>query len=133
MIVVDDYAHHPTEIRVNIEAARLRYPEHRIWAVWQPHTYSRIQQFWSGFVDAFAGADEVLVTPIYAAREAPIKGVTGMALVEAISPHQSAAYVPTFDDAVDSLRRAARAPAIVLIFSAGDANLIADKFLDAGT
>ena len=132
VIVVDDYAHHPTEIRVNIEAARLRYPERQIWTVWQPHTYSRVQQFWSGFVTAFEGADRVLVTPIYAAREKPLEGVTSPALTQAISAHCSAAYAPTFDDAVDTLRRFVKAPAVVLIFSAGDANLIADKFVDEG-
>lgn len=132
VIVVDDYAHHPTEIRINIEAARLRYPGRQIWAVWQPHTYSRIQTFWSDFVSAFDGADQVIVTPIYAAREAPLKGVTGEALAEAISSHRAAIYSPTFDDVVETLVRFARAPAVVLIFSAGDANIIADKFLAAG-
>jgi len=132
VIVIDDYAHHPTEIKVNIEAARLRYHGHQIWAIWQPHTYSRIQQFWSGFVNAFAEADSVLLTPIYAAREAPIEGITSQALAEAMASHRSASYVPTFQDAVDALIRRVRPPAVLLIFSAGDANLIADMFLDAG-
>ena len=130
IIVVDDYAHHPTEIRVNIEAARLRYPGRQIWAVWQPHTYSRVQEFWSSFVEAFAGADRVLVTPIYAAREAPIAGVSGPALVDAMAARCQASFASTFDDAVQRLRDWAGAPAAVLIFSAGDANIIADKFLN---
>ena len=130
VIVVDDYAHHPTEIGVNIQAARLRYPEHQIWAIWQPHTYSRVQQFWAEFVESFAEADQVLVTPIYAAREPPVEGVTGAALAAELQARQSAAYVPTFDDAVDHLLSSARAPAVVLIFSAGDANIIADKYLN---
>jgi UDP-N-acetylmuramate--alanine ligase len=129
VLVVDDYAHHPTEIRVNIEAARLRYPGRQIWAVWQPHTYSRVLAFWSGFVTAFDRADHTIVTPIYAAREAPRDGVTGAALAKAIAEHNPATYSPTFDDAVQTLRRADMAPAVVLVFSAGDANLIADKFL----
>ena len=129
VIVIDDYAHHPTEIRVNIEAARLRYPEREIWAVWQPHTYSRIRQFWPGFISAFHGADHVLITPIYAAREAAIDGVTSRALVEAMSDHGGAVYAPSFDETVEILRRSGRAPAVVLIFSAGDANQIADLYL----
>ena len=129
VIVIDDYAHHPTEIQVNIEAARLRYPEREIWAVWQPHTYSRIQQFWQGFTGAFHGADQALITPIYAAREEAIEGVTSPALVEAMSDHGSAVYAPSFEAAVDILRRGVRAPAVVLIFSAGDANQIADLYL----
>ena len=132
VIVVDDYAHHPTEIRVNISAARLRYPAHEIWAIWQPHTFSRAQQFWTEFVEAFSDVDKVLVTPIYAAREAPISGVTSEALVEAMTAYCAASFTPTFDDAVDTLRRTVRPPAVVLIFSAGDANLIADKYLNPG-
>jgi len=127
--VIDDYAHHPSEIRVNIEAARLHFPECQIWAVWQPHTYSRVKQFWRGFVTAFAGAQGVLVTPIFAAREAPLKGVSSEALVKAMSIECRADYAPSFDAAADILRCKVRAPAVVLIFSAGDANLIADKFL----
>lgn len=130
VVVVDDYAHHPTEIKVNLQAARLRYPQHQIWAIWQPHTFSRIKQFWSEFVGAFQEADQVLVTPIYAARETPIDGVTSAALVAALQSSQPAAYAPTFDDAVDMLNRAVRAPAVLLIFSAGDANIIADKYLN---
>ena len=133
VVVVDDYAHHPTEIRVNIAAARLRYPERQIWAVWQPHTYSRIQQFWLGFISAFESADHVLVTPIYAAREQPLDGIRSEALAGAIRARGGAAYAPSFDDAVEILRRSAKAPAVALIFSAGDANVIADKFLAAGS
>lgn len=133
VVVVDDYAHHPTEIRVNLEAARLRYPEHQIWAIWQPHTFSRVQQFWRGFITAFAGADRVLITPIFAAREAPIEGINSRALVAAMSATGSAAYAPDFDDAVAILSRDARAPAVVLIFSAGNASQIADLYLEGGT
>ena len=130
VIVVDDYAHHPTEIRVNIEAARLRYPGHQIWAIWQPHTYSRVQQFWRAFIGAFGEADNVMVVPIYAAREAAVAGVTSAALAKEIRPRVAASYSPSFDDAVAALRRSVIAPAVVLIFSAGDANIIADKFLN---
>lgn len=131
VVVVDDYAHHPTEIRVNLQAARLRYPQHQIWAVWQPHTFSRIQQFWAEFAAAFQEADQVLVTPIYAARESSIDGVTSAALVAEMRSRQPAAYAPSFDDAVDLLSRSVRAPAVLLIFSAGDANIIADMYLNS--
>ncbi len=133
VIVVDDYAHHPTAIRVNIEAARRRYPEHQIWTIWQPHTFSRVQQFWGGFITAFKGADRVLITPIFAAREAPLEGINSRALAAAMSAHGSAAFVPNFDDAAAILRRDARAPAVVLIFSAGDAVQIADLYLEGET
>ncbi len=130
VIVVDDYAHHPTEIRVNIRAARMRYPQHQIWAIWQPHTFSRIKRFWSEFVGAFFEADRVLITPIYGAREAPIDGVTSAALVAEIQPAVPTSLAPTFDDAIDILRLSVSPPAVVLVFSAGDANVIADKYLN---
>ncbi len=127
VIVVDDYAHHPTEIRVNLEAARSRFPGHKIWAIWQPHTYSRLRQFWNSFVAAFDEADHVMILPIYAAREAPLPGVTSAALAQEI---QQACYAPSMDKAVESLRQSVAAPAALLIFSAGDANVIAEKYLD---
>ena len=129
IIIVDDYAHHPTEIKVNIRAARMRYPLHQIWAVWQPHTFSRVKQFWSEFVGAFYEADRVVVTPIYGAREAPLDGVTSAALVAEMRQTVAASLAPTFDDAVEILRGSVSPPAVVLIFSAGNANLIADKYL----
>ena len=70
IVVIDDYAHHPTKIRATLAAARLRYPGRRIWAVWQPHTYSRTRLLLAEFAAAFEQADEVVVTDIYPAREA---------------------------------------------------------------
>ena len=133
VIVVDDYAHHPTEIRVNIQAARLRYPGRQVWVIWQPHTYSRVRQFWTGFVSAFAGADRVLVTPIYAAREAPVEGISSERLVEEMAKTIPTRYAPSFDEAVQLMRRFVEPPAVVLIFSAGDANRIAELYLDEAT
>ncbi len=130
VIVVDDYGHHPTAIRANIRAARLRYPGHRIWAIWQPHTYSRVQRFWGDFATAFDEADRALITPIYAAREAPLPGVDGRAMTRAIQGRTNACFVATFAKAVEQLRQARDRPTIALIFSAGDANKIADMYLD---
>ena len=131
--MVDDYAHHPTEIEVNLRAARLRYPDRQIWAIWQPHTYSRVRQFWSEFVAAFHDADRVIITPIYAAREMPIDGVSSQALAAEMKCQSDAIFAPTYDNAVSMLRQFAVAPAVVIIFSAGDANQIADLYLDCGT
>lgn len=130
VIIVDDYAHHPTEIEVNIRAARLRYPDHQIWAIWQPHTFTRVRAFWSAFIAAFHGADRILVTPIYAARETPLKGVTSEALVSEMKGRYDTRFSPSYVDAAAILRERALAPAVALIFSAGDANLIADLFLN---
>jgi UDP-N-acetylmuramate--alanine ligase len=83
VMVVDDYAHHPTEIRATLEAARSRYPERRIVAVFQPHLFSRTRDFAPEFGRALAQADEVWVSEIYPAREEPVEGVTGMLVVQA--------------------------------------------------
>jgi UDP-N-acetylmuramate--alanine ligase len=74
--IIDDYAHHPTEVTATLQAARAAYEGHRIIAVFQPHLYSRTRDFASDFASALAAADEAWVTPIYAAREQPIPGVT---------------------------------------------------------
>ena len=132
VIVVDDYAHHPTEIKATLRAAALRYPQRQIWAVWQPHTYSRVRQFMAGFLAAFAQADHVLITPIFAAREAVDEKISSRRLAAAMQDHPSVRYVPSFDDAVWQLRQEAVPPAIILIFSAGDANRIADLYLNRG-
>jgi UDP-N-acetylmuramate--alanine ligase len=83
VVVVDDYAHHPTEIRAAVAAARSRFPGRRIVAVFQPHLFSRTRDFAPEFGRALAGADEVWVTEIYPAREKPIAGVTGVLVAQA--------------------------------------------------
>jgi UDP-N-acetylmuramate--alanine ligase len=83
ILVVDDYAHHPTEIRATLTAARGRYPHRRIVAVFQPHLYSRTRDFSREFGEALAMADEVWVSEVYSARGTPIPGVTGMLVAQA--------------------------------------------------
>jgi UDP-N-acetylmuramate--alanine ligase len=73
--VIDDYAHHPTEVRASISAARDAWPDRRLAAVFQPHLYSRTRRFAEAFADALAEADDGLVLPVYGAREDPIPGV----------------------------------------------------------
>lgn len=131
VIVVDDYAHHPTEIRVNLKAARRRYPRHQIIALWQPHTFSRVKQFWRDFLQAFDAADSALLLPIYAAREAPIAGISSNALARELAANCPALYCDSFEGAVEALRQTVTPPAVILIFSAGDANRIADMYLGA--
>ncbi len=75
--VIDDYAHHPTEIRATLAAAQSAFPEYAIWAIFQPHTYSRLQEFYDGFINSFDRADAVLVTEVFAAREAVGDKVSG--------------------------------------------------------
>ena len=81
--VLDDYAHHPTELRATLEAARARFPGRRLVAAFQPHLYSRTRDFVSEFGEALASADVVWVTDVFAAREAPIPGVDGAMVADA--------------------------------------------------
>jgi UDP-N-acetylmuramate--alanine ligase len=81
--VVDDYAHHPTEIRATLAAARAAYAGHRLIAVFQPHLFSRTRDFAAEFGAALAAAEEIWVTDVYPAREAPIAGVSGELIVRA--------------------------------------------------
>jgi UDP-N-acetylmuramate--alanine ligase len=126
--IVDDYAHNPLSIRAVLSAARQRYPGRAIWAVWQPHTYSRTQALMSDYVKAFDAADHVLVTDIYAARENPIEGVTSAAVVAAMQ-HPDARHTATFEDTVQVLSEEVKAPAVILIMSAGDAPQIGIEYL----
>ena len=73
---IDDYAHHPAELRATLTSIRRMYPDRRITAVFQPHLYSRTKDFYSGFAESLSLADEVILLPIYPARELPIEGVT---------------------------------------------------------
>ncbi len=126
--VIDDYAHHPTEIRATLAGAKARYPNRRIWAVWQPHTYSRTQTLFFEFSRAFADADEVLVTEIYASREA--KREFSSAEVVSAMPHSSARYSGSLDATADYLLKHLRAGDVLLVLSAGDANQISAKILE---
>jgi UDP-N-acetylmuramate--alanine ligase len=126
--IVDDYAHNPMSIKAVLDAARQRYPERVVWAVWQPHTFSRTQALFDQFVVAFDEADHVLITDIYAAREAPIEGVSSAAVVEAMK-HPDVRHTPNFADVVAVLLENVKAPAVIVIMSAGDAPDIGVQYL----
>jgi len=120
--IFDDYAHHPTEIKATLAGARARYPEQRIWAVWQPHTYSRTQTLFLDFARSFKDADEVLVTEVYASRE-PEQEFTSAEIVSAM-PHLSARYRKTLSEATSYLLEHLQPGDVVLVLSAGDADQI---------
>ncbi len=125
--VIDDYAHHPTEIRATLAAARSRYPGRRIWAVWQPHTYSRTQTLFDEFVRAFDDADEVVVTEIYPSRE-PKQDYSSRALVEAMC-RPSAHFGNTLQETRDFLLSHLRPGDVLLVLSAGDADQVSAEVL----
>lgn len=130
VIVIDDYAHHPTAVKLSCEAAQARYPDRQIWAVWQPHMYSRTQVLIDAYRGAFATADQVIVTDIYAAREAPIAGVDG-AWASAQIEHPRAIHTGDLNATADYLIEHVPPNAVILIMSAGDAPKIGEQFLKA--
>jgi len=133
--VVDDYGHHPTEIRATLAAAR-ECGYKRIYVVFQPHRYSRTKDLLDEFGGAFADADTVIVLPIYAASEEPIPGVTAESLAERIqeSSHiqgPSVRYVPEFAAAVAAIAAEAREGDLILTLGAGNVSQLAPQILAA--
>ena len=129
--VVDDYGHHPTEIRATLAAARLcRYP--RVHVLFQPHRYTRTQFLMEEFGKSFHQADTVHVLDIYAASEKPIEGVTGEALVEKIRAygHRGVEYVGTIDRGVEAIVAVAKEGDVVITLGAGSVWQAGDKILE---
>jgi UDP-N-acetylmuramate--alanine ligase len=119
--VIDDYGHHPVEIRATLEAAKV-CKFNRLLVLFQPHRYSRSQQLWSEFTLAFNLADLLIVTDIYAAGELPIPGVSGESLATAIGDagHKNVSYVRSMQDAIERLLKAARPGDAILTIGAGN-------------
>lgn len=133
--VFDDYAHHPTEIRATLSAARMRYPVANIWAIWQPHTYSRTIALMDQFTTAFADADQVIVLPIYAARErAEDFGFAANALnpieLSRSIKHRHARNAASMGDALGMLMSQVRPGDVVITLSAGDGNVVGERLLE---
>lgn len=128
VLVVDDYAHHPTEIQATLQAARGRYSDREIWAVWQPHTYSRTRVFFSDYLSVFEDADHVLVTEVYPAREPIPPDFSARQIVEAMS-HTDAAFASDLDAAVALLETRLAGGEVVLVLSAGDGEILSERLL----
>lgn len=120
--LIDDYAHHPTEIAATLAAARSKYQNNRIWAVWQPHTYSRTRLLKHEFAQSFSQADEVIVTEIYASREKPEDYSSAEVAREV--PGGKAHYVASLTDASHLLLDNLQPGDIVVVLSAGNADQI---------
>lgn len=134
MMVVDDYAHHPCEIKVTLSAARAAYDK-RILAVFQPHLYSRTKIFQSDFADALALADEVIVAPIYAAREQPMEGVTAENLVALMKRQgfDEVSYAPDMGSIAKELSERVGDGDLVLVLGAGDIRQVSEQLADTLT
>ncbi len=126
--VIDDYAHHPTEVRAVLDAARVAGFE-RILVGFQPHRYSRTYHLFEDFARSFDGADAVLITEIYPAGETPIEGVTSAALVERMnaSGRGEVIYAPDLETIESYMRENARPGDAILILGAGNITSLADR------
>jgi UDP-N-acetylmuramate--alanine ligase len=128
IVVVDDYAHHPAEIRATLRGARERHPG-RIVAIFQPHLYSRTRALADDLADALGGADVAIVTEIYAAREAPDPGISGKRVADAIMPPTHAEFAPTIADATKAALRLVEPGDMVLTLGAGDITELGQELL----
>jgi UDP-N-acetylmuramate--alanine ligase len=120
--IIDDYGHHPSQLNTTLKAARARYPGCRLWAVWQPHTYSRTMALEEAYIQSLNLADKVLVLKIYSAREEN-PGYSAEVIAQAL-PQEKARYFSSFDSAIQHLLKYLKAEDVLIIFSAGDATYI---------
>jgi UDP-N-acetylmuramate--alanine ligase len=126
--LIDDYGHHPAEIRATLEAARgCNY--HRLLVLFQPHRYSRTQHLWEDFRRSFNLADILVLTEIYAAGEQPIEGVTGEKLAEAIrsAGHKNVVFTSTMQAGMEYMLRQARPGDAVMAIGAGSVGRVLDQ------
>jgi UDP-N-acetylmuramate--alanine ligase len=126
--LIDDYGHHPTEIRATLEAARgCGYK--RLLVLFQPHRYSRTQHLWQDFKSAFNQADVAVITDIYAAGEAPMEGITGELLSEAVSAagHKNVVYSSTLQGGIEYMLRESRPGDAVMTIGAGSVGRVTEE------
>lgn len=122
--LIDDYAHHPTAVRETIEAAKLRYPNSKIWAIFEPHTFSRTSATIEGLAKAFDSADEALISEIYPAREKIADAtITSQQVVDEIKKNNSAArLVHNKQEALDILKSEVKSGDVVIVMAVGNFN-----------
>jgi len=127
--VMDDYAHHPTEVRATIVAAVQRFPGRRLVCLFQPHTYTRTQYLLDGFRACFQGVDELLIAETYAAREEPTAGMSARQLADLLE-NPPARYVGSLDDAPAAVLAMLRAGDVFFTIGAGDVDQVGPKVLE---
>lgn len=127
--VVDDYAHHPTEIRSTLAAARRRFPGRPIWAMFQPHTFSRTRAFLAEFAASFRDADHVVITEIYRSREGFDPSVSGEDIVRRMQ-HADARYIPALAEAAEYLAHRLKAGDVLITLGAGDGHTVGEGVLE---
>ncbi len=129
VLVIDEYAHHPSEVRAVLEAARTRFPERRLIGIHQPHTYSRIAYLWEDWLACWGGLDELVILETYAARETPLEGRSAQDLARAIA-QPGASYAADFGEAVEQAAEIARPGDVVMTIGAGSVTEVGPLLLE---
>ncbi len=132
VMVIDDYAHHPTEVKATLEAANSGWPDRRVVAVFQPHLYSRTQELYKEFGLSFFDAEVMVVTDVYPSREKPIEGVTGKLIADTASTygHRNVVYVEDKNEVHERLKEIIKPGDIIITMGAGDIYKSGDKFVE---
>lgn len=121
--IIDDYAHHPTEIQATLLAAKQRYPGRRLWAVWQPHTFSRTKLYVDEFAASFSEADRVIALDIYPSRETDTLGISTADVLERMV-HPQAVHIPKRHEAAAHILDRVRPGDVILTLGAGDGDMV---------
>lgn len=130
VLVIDEYAHHPSEVRAVLGAARTRFPGRRLIGIHQPHTYSRIAYLWEDWLGCWGGLDELVILETYAARETPTEGRGAADLAREIA-RPSASYAAGFGEAVKQAAALARPGDVVMTIGAGSVTEVGPMLLEA--
>lgn len=130
--VIDDYAHHPTEIRASLAALSLMKEKGALRVLFQPHRYSRLEDLWDEFVNTFSGVDQLFVLPVYAASEVPIKNIHSERLVDEIRKKKiDAQFVPSIEKAVSIMVQQAKPGDVLVSMGAGDVTKAGSMILES--
>ena len=132
VMVIDDYAHHPTEVAATLNAARKGWPDRRIVAVFQPHLYSRTQDLYKEFGLSFSDAEVLVITDVYPSREKPIEGVTGKLISDTAEQygHKNVIYVEDKADVTNTLKEISKSGDIIITMGAGDIYKYGEEFVN---
>jgi len=131
ILVIDDYAHHPTEVMATLRSARRVANGGRLVGVFQPHRYSRTKHFHSRFSDAFTAADMVILTDVYSANEPAIEGVDGTTILRSVlaSGQENVEYFPDLKEIPDFLSQSLRPGDVVVVMGAGNISTVAEELV----
>jgi len=132
VVVLDDYAHHPTEIMATLTALKTSFPDRRAFVLFQPHRYSRTEALFEEFATAFNQADRIIITEIYPAGERPIEGVNGRALYEMVRKHghKEAEFAPSLDELAERVAAEVVQGDVILTLGAGNIWSVGERILE---